>query len=1148
MLDNGYLEQIQVWTEDIQTNIENAESYRTETPASAMEAAAADIRRDCDALRAQLRETADFAQSQWHNARLSSQVAAYEQVLEDCQVIALRNQARSERSARTAHAGLLRVALRDVSSSRTRSREPPSSRVRASSEQPQRNRQLLVQPTAGPQPLRDPSVERIAVVNASAVRAPPCIMVPTAAMPATAPPMPAPSPGGVAYPAANMSGLPRQVVPPPPMVVPPQLSARGRPLGNPVVVNPQAAMSASSRSLSVPSAPPGGMARSRLLPPPALRVETLPPSPASAAGPMLSPSAGRVVFPPSAPLPPPPQRPVMSVQAQGSPASVVASPARAPPAVAQMVYVAAPQPMPSAREGLISSSVASPMYAPSAVLSAEPSAVPCVAPWVGQSTATSAETPVWAWPNADAPKAEEGIGGYVTEALKKQAVRMLVQALDKESMEKKSSAFSRWRKTALTEDDAFGNGSAADAFLRRLGRLERQRGGFRESSLSSPRRSRRQGTHDRDGVYEALTWAASVEGRSAASAERLLRILLGLRTTHLLLQSRQRLAVRAAFDQLGLHCSAKLKESGIYTAEQTFTFAPREVEVPSGLSIGDRVLAKWATTGEYYGATIASSNQNGTVTVDWDDAGASHRTVAADDVQKVPLMLGDGTSAFGVQTGSNGNAPYPMASGSNSAHSQQAGINGRDLSLAIARNAHPPSSMQESALQVRPSLPAPPSEPKEPGVRTFTESQIVGFSAPRSSSGPVPAGPIDEEQLCARLEEVQKEAQVAMQKAKRSSLVSMSVAVRSGDHSGQQESPRVEVQVTEGNFKKPGMQGRAHETAMRGHAISGKKIQLPMPTSKPTSFGPSGSSKDGVSVPLRRRLQTEPVAPTRDSLWDQGPEMAAAFGGPPSQPEVPFIGAAAGADSSESTSYGEAALAADAEPTKVKVGPAKGGLAALHSEAVGAVGLRVPQGPQKVLFSPRATAPASVQVPRVQPPPTFSGTSARGRAGTNLRFASHLEESDDAEECTEDSSEGDEWWETGADKMSRRSTGRSSTGAASRRSRADSRLSTTSATSAAASMAGKRPRAETRSASLPTSMPHFHNGFSKEYSTTEVGRRPTIAAKALGVAKDASRRSVARAFYEGAKVLHPDKGGAKDDFQVLNEAYMRMLAPRDNVS
>jgi hypothetical protein len=81
----------------------------------------------------------------------------------------------------------------------------------------------------------------------------------------------------------------------------------------------------------------------------------------------------------------------------------------------------------------------------------------------------------------------------------------------------------------------------------------------------------------------------------------------------------------------------------------------------------------------------------------------------------------------------------------------------------------------------------------------------------------------------------------------------------------------------------------------------------------------------------------------------------------------------------------------------------------------------------------------------------------------------------------------------------------------------------------------------TRSHSLPDAT--FAN-ISKTFTVSDVARRPTQAAAALGVTKNAGRRTVAAAFYKGAKQTHPDKGGHKEDFQVIREAYAKMLNER----
>jgi len=66
-------------------------------------------------------------------------------------------------------------------------------------------------------------------------------------------------------------------------------------------------------------------------------------------------------------------------------------------------------------------------------------------------------------------------------------------------------------------------------------------------------------------------------------------------------------------------------------------------------------------------------------------------------------------------------------------------------------------------------------------------------------------------------------------------------------------------------------------------------------------------------------------------------------------------------------------------------------------------------------------------------------------------------------------------------------------------------------------------------------------GISKEFSTRQVASRKTVAAQALGVQRHAGRKTVKQAFKDSALMLHPDKGGDKEDFQVINEAY-RLLA------
>merc|ERR1719265_2596069 len=57
------------------------------------------------------------------------------------------------------------------------------------------------------------------------------------------------------------------------------------------------------------------------------------------------------------------------------------------------------------------------------------------------------------------------------------------------------------------------------------------------------------------------------------------------------------------------------------------------------------------------------------------------------------------------------------------------------------------------------------------------------------------------------------------------------------------------------------------------------------------------------------------------------------------------------------------------------------------------------------------------------------------------------------------------------------------------------------------------------------------------YSAEEAGHRHTIAAKVLGVPRNAGHKTVTTAYRTGARKLHPDRGGKTQDFQVLNEAY-----------
>lgn len=77
--------------------------------------------------------------------------------------------------------------------------------------------------------------------------------------------------------------------------------------------------------------------------------------------------------------------------------------------------------------------------------------------------------------------------------------------------------------------------------------------------------------------------------------------------------------------------------------------------------------------------------------------------------------------------------------------------------------------------------------------------------------------------------------------------------------------------------------------------------------------------------------------------------------------------------------------------------------------------------------------------------------------------------------------------------------------------------------------------------SLPA---NYQDNLSTHFQVNDVARRPTLAAKALNVSKTAGRRTIAGAFRQGAKSHHPDKGGQKEDFQVLREAYTRLLSER----
>mmetsp|Transcript_63883 Transcript_63883/g.122821 ORF Transcript_63883/g.122821 Transcript_63883/m.122821 type:complete len:94 (-) Transcript_63883:95-376(-) len=59
-------------------------------------------------------------------------------------------------------------------------------------------------------------------------------------------------------------------------------------------------------------------------------------------------------------------------------------------------------------------------------------------------------------------------------------------------------------------------------------------------------------------------------------------------------------------------------------------------------------------------------------------------------------------------------------------------------------------------------------------------------------------------------------------------------------------------------------------------------------------------------------------------------------------------------------------------------------------------------------------------------------------------------------------------------------------------------------------------------------------------SLRQVSQRKTAAALALGVRKDASRKTIQHAFRQQVLNVHPDKGGNAADFQVLSEARQKM--------
>lgn len=66
--------------------------------------------------------------------------------------------------------------------------------------------------------------------------------------------------------------------------------------------------------------------------------------------------------------------------------------------------------------------------------------------------------------------------------------------------------------------------------------------------------------------------------------------------------------------------------------------------------------------------------------------------------------------------------------------------------------------------------------------------------------------------------------------------------------------------------------------------------------------------------------------------------------------------------------------------------------------------------------------------------------------------------------------------------------------------------------------------------------------LSDRFDTRAVAERRTKAAEVLGVSKNAGKKTVTNAFREVARDYHPDKGGDKANFQILNEARMKLLA------
>merc|ERR1719456_934588 len=58
------------------------------------------------------------------------------------------------------------------------------------------------------------------------------------------------------------------------------------------------------------------------------------------------------------------------------------------------------------------------------------------------------------------------------------------------------------------------------------------------------------------------------------------------------------------------------------------------------------------------------------------------------------------------------------------------------------------------------------------------------------------------------------------------------------------------------------------------------------------------------------------------------------------------------------------------------------------------------------------------------------------------------------------------------------------------------------------------------------------------------GWQRSDAYRVLGIARSASLSEVRRAFHKLALQLHPDKGGAKEEFQKMQRAYEEILAER----